>query len=71
MIKLNYKNKNFNKFFKEAFDRMIPEDKSYDMPELIVDVMNDGHKVGIYPISDNSWIDVGQWPEYNKALERF
>ena len=31
MIKLNYKNKNFNKFFKEAFDRMIPEDKNYKM----------------------------------------
>ena len=41
------------------------------MPELIFDAINDGGKVGIYPISDNSWIDVGQWPEYNKALEKF
>ena len=33
--------------------------------------MTKGEKVGVYPISDNSWIDVGQWPEYNKALEKF
>jgi len=51
--------------------KYIPENKIYDMPELIVDAINDGGKVGIYPISDNSWIDVGQWPEYNKALEKF
>jgi dTDP-glucose pyrophosphorylase/CBS domain-containing protein len=51
--------------------KYIPENKSYDMPELIVDTIKDGGKVGIYPISDNSWIDVGQWPEYNKALEKF
>ena len=51
--------------------KYIPENKIYDMPELIVDAINDGGKVGIYPISDNSWIDVGQWPEYNKALAKF
>ena len=51
--------------------KYIPKNKSYDMPELIIDAINDGKKVGIYPISDNSWVDVGQWPEYNKALEKF
>jgi dTDP-glucose pyrophosphorylase len=51
--------------------KYIPKDKIFDMPELIVAAINEGEKVGIYPISDNSWIDVGQWPEYNKALENF
>ena len=37
---------------------------------LIIDIIEDGHKVGIYPISHNAWIDVGQWPEYNKAIEK-
>jgi len=51
--------------------KYIPKEKNYDMPELILDAINKGEKVGVYPISDNSWIDVGQWPEYNKALEKF
>jgi hypothetical protein len=26
-------------------------------------------KIGIYPISEDQWIDMGQWNEYQKALE--
>ena len=27
-------------------------------------------QVGVYPIDDESWIDVGQWSEYHKAVDR-
>ena len=45
-------------------------DEIYNMPESIADIIKDSHKVGIYPISHNAWIDVGQWPKYNKAIEK-
>ena len=25
-------------------------------------------KVGVYPVSEKSWIDVGQWKEYQKVI---
>ena len=51
--------------------KYIPDGEMYDMPKLILDVINDGHKVGVYPISEDSWTDIGQWPEYYKASEKF
>ena len=27
-----------------------------------------GKKISVYPISDQSWLDLGQWDEYEKAL---
>ena len=29
-----------------------------------------GTRIGVYPIDDEAWIDVGQWAEYQKAVER-
>ena len=27
-------------------------------------------KIGVYPIDDEDWIDIGQWTEYKKAVDR-
>ena len=27
-------------------------------------------KIGVFPIDENEWIDVGQWEEYEKAKQR-
>jgi dTDP-glucose pyrophosphorylase len=48
----------------------IPKNKFYHITHLIEDVKNQGKKVGVYPIDDDAWIDVGQWAEYRKVLER-
>ncbi len=50
--------------------RYIPENKYFDMTELINLVQKKGHAVGVYPVSEKSWIDVGQWREYEKVLNR-
>jgi dTDP-glucose pyrophosphorylase len=49
---------------------LIPVDKFYHITHLIEDLKNEGKNVGIYPIQDDDWIDVGQWAEYKKALEK-
>ena len=50
--------------------KLIPENRFYHITHLIEDAKNKGKKVGVFPIDDDSWIDVGQWAEYRKAVER-
>ena len=26
--------------------------------------------IGVYPVSDDSWIDVGEWDEYKKSANK-
>ena len=49
--------------------KLIPEDKFYHITHLIEDAKNQGKKVGVFPIDDDAWIDIGQWAEYKKATE--
>lgn len=49
---------------------LIPKGKVYHMNNLIEDAKNHGMKVGVYPINEDLWIDVGQWAEYKKAIEK-
>ncbi len=51
--------------------QMIPEKKYYHITHLIEHVKNVGKKVGVFPIDDDEWIDVGQWAEYQRATEYF
>ena len=50
--------------------KLIPENKFYHITHLIEDAKNQGKKVGIFPIDDDAWVDVGEWTEYQKAVER-
>ncbi len=49
--------------------QFIPKDKSFDMTDLIKRLKENKKKIGVYPISEKSWIDVGQWEEYRKAVD--
>jgi dTDP-glucose pyrophosphorylase len=48
---------------------LIPKDKFYHITHLIEDSKSQGKKVGVFPIDDDAWIDIGQWAEYKKAME--
>jgi dTDP-glucose pyrophosphorylase len=48
----------------------IPPGASVDFPELLCAVAATGNPVGIYPVSQESWIDIGQWHEYQGALKK-
>lgn len=51
--------------------KYIPQNEFFHITSLIEKAKNNGAKIGVYPISDNSWIDTGEWVEYKKALEKF
>ena len=50
---------------------LISKNKITEMTKLISLAKNKNKKIGVYPIDDDSWIDVGQWSEYNKAIQKF
>jgi NDP-sugar pyrophosphorylase family protein len=47
---------------------LIPENKCYHITHLIEALKKQNKKVGVFPISENDWIDIGQWEEYKKAI---
>jgi len=48
----------------------IPKDTFFHITELINYYIGTGEKVGIYPVSDKSWLDMGQIKEMESMLER-
>ncbi len=49
----------------------IPRNQFYNMTDLIIEVKARGGKVGVFPIDEKSWIDVGQMEEYRKVVSLF
>ena len=39
------------------------------MNEFITQLKTKGKKIGVYPIDDSSWKDVGEWNEYKKVVD--
>ncbi|MEO6305843.1 MAG: nucleotidyltransferase family protein, partial [Bacteroidia bacterium] len=50
---------------------LIPEDTFFHITHLIALMQKKGKKLGVYPVSEKSWTDVGQWHEYQKAISFF
>mgnify|MGYP001234034090 CR=1 FL=1 len=50
---------------------LIPKNKFFDMTDLIYKAKKRKLKVGVYPIPETAWNDVGQWDEYKKTLKNF
>lgn len=50
--------------------RYIPLDTNFSMIDLIRKAQDDGSKVGVFPVSEKSWIDVGQLSEYTNIISK-
>lgn len=49
----------------------IKMDTIFHMTDLIDELQKNGLKVGVFPVSEKSWIDMGQWREYKEAVKKF
>ncbi len=49
----------------------VPEEKPYSMVELIEDLHSRGLPIGVFPVAEDRWFDVGQWNEYRRTLKHF
>lgn len=50
--------------------KLIPENEHFHITDLISKVRGTGGNVGVYPISEKSWLDAGEWQEYKKTLKQ-
>lgn len=48
----------------------IPSDRVYHITYLIEKLVNEGRRVGVYPVNEGSWTDIGNWDEYLKYISR-
>jgi dTDP-glucose pyrophosphorylase len=51
--------------------KIIPKNKYFHITDLIEALKNSGKKIGVFPVDDDDWIDIGQWAEYQKAIDKF
>ena len=46
----------------------IPENQFFHITDLIHAVLERGGKIGVFPVTEKSWRDIGIWDEYLKVL---
>ena len=42
-----------------------------DFPDVMQKYVNNGNNVGVFPVSENAWMDMGQFDGLNNMIERF
>lgn len=55
---------------KEAWN-YIPKNEFFHMTHLIDVLMKENKNVMTYPVSESDYIDIGQWDEYKRAVNKF
>jgi dTDP-glucose pyrophosphorylase len=48
----------------------IPDGVVFHVTDLINEVKARGGKVGVFPVSSESWMDTGEWNEYKKTVSK-
>jgi len=46
----------------------IPEGEFFHITQLMEKVKVRGGRVGCFPVSEDAWKDMGEWPEYLKMI---
>lgn len=47
----------------------IPHDEFFHITHLMEKVRGRGGRIGCFPVSDGSWIDIGEWDKYLKLID--
>lgn len=51
--------------------KLIPSNEFFHITHLIEKLQEKGAKIGVYPVSEKAYLDVGQWEQYNESLKHF
>jgi dTDP-glucose pyrophosphorylase len=49
----------------------IPSNEFFHMTHLIEKLKSVGKQIGVFPVSEKSWFDIGQWNEYRENIKLF
>ena len=50
--------------------KLIPPNEHFDMTNLIDAVKKNNGEVGVFPVTEKSWMDTGDWNEYKKTVNQ-
>ncbi len=53
--------------FKKNVLKYIPKNQEFDIMKLIAKLKKEKKRIGVFPINQRDWYDVGQWTEYSKT----
>ena len=48
----------------------IPDNEHFDITDLLEKLRLKKKKIGVYPITEHDWVDIGQWTEYHNAINK-
>ena len=49
----------------------VKKNISLDINHLIENLKQKKFKIGVFPVDDSSWVDVGNWHDYNKTVDQY
>ena len=49
----------------------IPTDTFFHITHLMEKIKDRNGKIGVFPVSEGAWMDIGEWSQYNSTKERF
>ncbi len=49
----------------------IPDNRYLDITTLINRIRKEDRKIGVFPVTEESWLDIGRWSEYQNTLNKF
>lgn len=49
----------------------IPDNEFFHITSLIENILIRSGRVGVFPVSEGSWIDIGEWSEYYKQIKLY
>jgi len=47
----------------------IPQNEFFHITDLIEKIKARKGRVGVFPVSEKSWIDIGEWDKYLKTIK--
>ena len=50
---------------------LIIEKEYLDMDKLMEKLSANNMKIGVFPVEEDSWLDIGQWSEYKTTIKKF
>ncbi len=50
--------------------KYIESNSVFHMTDLVAKVKERGGRIGVFPIDEKSWTDIGQWEEYHQAVQK-
>ena len=48
----------------------IPENTFFHLTDLIDKAQKRGYTIGVFPVSEGAWLDIGEWREYNSTVKK-